>query len=77
MKAKKNGKSLLKVGKVQIGVHHNSYPLRFYDPMGKQRSISVGRVESPGGLAISQEVARRIDDDLYREKWFGDGQEET
>ena len=63
-----------KIGKVQIGVHHNSYRLPFYDPMGKQRAISVGRVDSPDRLVISQEVARKIDDDLHRERWLGSGQ---
>ncbi|NEQ39887.1 MAG: hypothetical protein F6K40_28015 [Okeania sp. SIO3I5] len=64
---------MLVIGKVRIYEYSNNYSLRFYDPMGKQRAISVTRISSPEGLAISSEIGRKVDSDLHKEKWLGKG----
>ncbi|NET40855.1 site-specific integrase [Okeania sp. SIO2B3] len=68
MVRQKTNKIKAKIGKVNIEIHGGSYRLRFTDPTGKRKAISVCPVSTEDSLKKAELVAKQIDSDMAKYK---------
>lgn len=68
MVRQKRNKNKAKFGKVNIEIHSGSYRLRFTDPSGNRKAISVCPVNTEDSFKKVEFVAKQIDSDMAKHK---------